>query len=670
MVETDFTFAGTVEELDLDELLRRFASFADVEKESVSLFVDPASMRVTTTIAVDDEAEAARLKQFLQMYGNPLFYIVVSSALGPTVVSIGSPTVYQKTILAPSPPPPSPPPAPPKPPSTPPMPPPLPPPPVPPPPSAPPPCTPPISPIQPPKPPTPLPPPPPPPPPPSPPPPPPFVMSEIIVSGSYFPSEVSWALSCDGLDEQITGGEPYSATHSVPPTSCTLTLEDVFGDGWNSGGWSALGWTSERYVLETGFNMTVSFDVNFQPPSPPSHPPVQPPPLHPPPSQPWWQPVDGPPLSSLPSPPPPDDEIGSGTDDLGSGAFESPPPPTSPPSAVPLPPQTPPHPAPPPPLPWPAPPPESLLATPNAPPGTDAAAPSTGLLGYLLTNWWILIIAGGVCLKCCMCCFCTLVCCWYRFGKTLMYGYQEPGSSRGGSFRKERVPTVEAHPLPHKEGLRAKRAARDVEENGDLTGEVDDESLDNDSTEAAIELEPLPPIGSRDRKMRGSFTGRDVNPEAQVEVDEVERSIRKSSYDAQRSFILAAEEAAWVDSDDEDESPPARAATAPNLRRPPSGPPSRQGSYTEKRPPHGPPSRQGSYSDRRPPSGPPSRQGSFNERQPDGRPPSGPPSRQGSFNERQPPTRQGSSERMVVGRKPPSRQGSWSSQSGNSDYRL
>ena len=356
VVETDFTFAGTVEELDLDELLRRFASFADVEKESVSLFIDPASMRVTTTIAVDDEAEAARLKQFLQMYGNPLYYIVVSSALGPTVVSIGSPTVYQKTLLAPSPPPPSPPPAPPKPPSTPPMPPPLPPPPVPPPPSAPPPCTPPISPIQPPKPPTPLPPPPPPPPPPSPPPPPPFVMSEIIVSGSYFPSEVSWALSCDGLDEQITGGEPYSATHSVPPTSCTLTLEDVFGDGWNSGGWSALGWTSERYVLETGFNMTVSFDVNFQPPSPPSHPPVQPPPLHPPPSQPWWQPVDGPPLSSLPSPPPPDDEIGSGTDDLGSGAFESPPAPTSPPSAVPLPPQTPPHPAPPPPLPWPAPP--------------------------------------------------------------------------------------------------------------------------------------------------------------------------------------------------------------------------------------------------------------------------------------------------------------------------
>ena len=122
MVETDFTFAGTVEELDLDELLRRFASFAEVEKESVSLFVDPASMRVTTTIAVDDEAEAAGRVLFLQMYGNPLYYIVVSSALGPTVVSIGSPTVYQKTILAPSPPPPSPPPAPPKPPSTPPMP--------------------------------------------------------------------------------------------------------------------------------------------------------------------------------------------------------------------------------------------------------------------------------------------------------------------------------------------------------------------------------------------------------------------------------------------------------------------------------------------------------------------------------------------------------------------
>ena len=76
---------------------------------------------------------------------------------------------------------------------------------------------------------------PPPPPPPAPPPPPPFLpahWSEISVSDDTYNWEVSWELSCDGLSAPITGGSPYSATHGASPGSCTLSLFDSWGDGW------------------------------------------------------------------------------------------------------------------------------------------------------------------------------------------------------------------------------------------------------------------------------------------------------------------------------------------------------------------------------------------------------------------------------------------------------
>ena len=75
----------------------------------------------------------------------------------------------------------------------------------------------------------------PPPPPPAPPPPPPFLpahWSEISVSDDRFKQEVAWELSCDGLSAPITGGAPYSATHGASPGSCTLSLSDSWGDGW------------------------------------------------------------------------------------------------------------------------------------------------------------------------------------------------------------------------------------------------------------------------------------------------------------------------------------------------------------------------------------------------------------------------------------------------------
>ena len=75
----------------------------------------------------------------------------------------------------------------------------------------------------------------PPPPPPATPPQPPFLpahWSEISVSDDRYKQEVAWELTCDGLSAPITGGAPYSATHGASPGSCTLSLSDSWGDGW------------------------------------------------------------------------------------------------------------------------------------------------------------------------------------------------------------------------------------------------------------------------------------------------------------------------------------------------------------------------------------------------------------------------------------------------------
>ena len=68
------------------------------------------------------------------------------------------------------------------------------------------------------------------------------VSSEITVDGGTWQSEVSWSLFCEGLDSPITGGAPYSATHAVPPGTCTLSMYDSYGDGWNGNVWSAPEW--------------------------------------------------------------------------------------------------------------------------------------------------------------------------------------------------------------------------------------------------------------------------------------------------------------------------------------------------------------------------------------------------------------------------------------------
>ena len=99
----------------------------------------------------------------------------------------------------------------------------------------------------------------------------------IAVSGGTYPDEVTWSLVCDGLADPITGGAPYTATHAVPPGTCTLSMYDSYGDGWNGYEWSAPGWTHQSFSLASGASGgRGNFLVEPSPPLPPSSPPLPP----------------------------------------------------------------------------------------------------------------------------------------------------------------------------------------------------------------------------------------------------------------------------------------------------------------------------------------------------------------------------------------------------------
>ena len=292
VVELDQNIESTIDDFNVDLFMTRFAGLTGVSSDRISLEVSPGStgsILVVATITVDDRASAAT--QVSALEGLTRFPQFLTGSLGVTVLSVGAPTIRTLVLLAPSPPPPLTPPSPPAPPpsapppgpppaSPPPPPPPTRPTPSPPPPNPSPPATP-EPPALPPVPPQ-IPKPPSPPEPASPPLPPlaPFVPSEVVVSPGFFPSEVTWVLDC-GLGTPITGSAPYAAFHLAPQGSCTLTLSDVYGDGWNGAEWSARGWTADVFAMTTGMSMTVSLSVGFRPPSPPSPPPRGPPPTAP-----------------------------------------------------------------------------------------------------------------------------------------------------------------------------------------------------------------------------------------------------------------------------------------------------------------------------------------------------------------------------------------------------
>merc|ERR1740124_766420 len=179
---------------------------------------------------------------------------------------------------------------------------------------------------------------PPPPPPPSPPP----IFSAITCSSDSYSKEVAWSLSCsDGTT--LSGGASYPSSYKMPVAvaygaTCTLEMNDSYGDGWDGAVWAAPGFGQSFSLAKAdGYQGTESFVVQFQPPPPPPSPPSppSPPPPYPPPPPSSSPP---PPSPSPPSPPPPS---------------PSPPPPSpSPPSPSPPPPPpspSPPSPSPPPP---------------------------------------------------------------------------------------------------------------------------------------------------------------------------------------------------------------------------------------------------------------------------------------------------------------------------------
>ena len=60
-----------------------------------------------------------------------------------------------------------------------------------------------------------------------------FYTSTVVVTGGSFASEIGWELVCEGSDASIVGWAPYEAVHSVSTGTCTLTMTDSYGDGWN-----------------------------------------------------------------------------------------------------------------------------------------------------------------------------------------------------------------------------------------------------------------------------------------------------------------------------------------------------------------------------------------------------------------------------------------------------
>ena len=86
------------------------------------------------------------------------------------------------------------------------------------------------------------------------------VSSDITVSSGSYPTEVSWTLACsDG--SSLSGGAPYTNSLSVAGGStCTLTLMDSYGDGWNLAGWFGFDGDGDA-TLSDGSFATKTFTV-------------------------------------------------------------------------------------------------------------------------------------------------------------------------------------------------------------------------------------------------------------------------------------------------------------------------------------------------------------------------------------------------------------------------
>lgn len=81
------------------------------------------------------------------------------------------------------------------------------------------------------------------------------ITSNVTVSSGRYPDEVSWQVTCDD-NTTFSGGAPYDETHSVAhDASCSLTMVDNSGDGWNGARWTGFGFTAK----ESGSGSTLTF---------------------------------------------------------------------------------------------------------------------------------------------------------------------------------------------------------------------------------------------------------------------------------------------------------------------------------------------------------------------------------------------------------------------------
>ena len=92
----------------------------------------------------------------------------------------------------------------------------------------------------------------------------------ITVSGGRYPGEVSWSVLCPG-GSPCSGGAPYSGSCSGNPGStCTLSMSDSFGDGWNGASWvgSWSGGSTAGLTFNSGRSASATFQLG--PPSGPA----------------------------------------------------------------------------------------------------------------------------------------------------------------------------------------------------------------------------------------------------------------------------------------------------------------------------------------------------------------------------------------------------------------
>ena len=103
-----------------------------------------------------------------------------------------------------------------------------------------------------------------------------MLSSYVTVSAGDWPYEISWILSCtpaatSAVAETFSGGAPWGVEISIPQeTTCTLIMNDNYGDGWDGAQWQGFGQT---FGMTHGSQSTKTFYVGtsittFPPPAP------------------------------------------------------------------------------------------------------------------------------------------------------------------------------------------------------------------------------------------------------------------------------------------------------------------------------------------------------------------------------------------------------------------